>query len=128
MDDYNRDSKHFMAGTDTPLVAEEDLVFDVQRHILKFVPRSICTVAEWNDRNMHVMYIKDEGKMKSVYCKKPQFHRSTNKDVMYQLREALHEEGKTDVSADVLMLLSNAVFNVELIDPGTQKTYVVAKS
>ena len=127
-DDYNRDSKHFMAGTDTPLVAEEDLVFDVQRHILKFVPRSICTVAEWNDRNMHVMYIQDEGKMKSVYCKKPQFHRSTNKDVMYQLREALHEEGKTDVSADVLMLLSNAVFNVELIDPGTQKTYVVAKS
>ena len=79
-DDYNRDRKAKLAGTDEPVVTAEDLAYDCARGILKFQPRNLLMAQEVQERNAYVMYIEDSGQMRSVYCKKPQYHRAIEKD------------------------------------------------
>ena len=127
-DDYDRMCKERMVDTGEAVIKHEDLTYDVARGILQFHPRSILAVEELEESQSFVMYIEDDGQMRSVYCKKPQYHRSPSKDVMYHLKRRLDANGITNVSGHVLALLSEAVFEMETIHPDTQQRYVVAKS
>ena len=104
-----------MVGTGEAVIKGDDLTYDVARGILQFQPRGVLTVEELEESQSFVMYIEDEGQMRSVYCKKPQYHRSPSKDVMYQLKRRLDVNGIVNVSGHVLALLSEAVFEVESI-------------